>query len=107
MKRFALLASIVMVALSAAAFASTATAAPPQSTSVTVPVTGTFTDSLGGTGTFVGTYEIERFTKQNGGLAAVGTMTGTLTDSLGTMVGTVDQQATIPLQATATCDILH
>ena len=69
MKRFALLASIVMVALSAAAFASTATAAPPQSTSVTVPVNTTYSDSLGGTGTFVGTYEIERFTKQNGGLA--------------------------------------
>ena len=107
MKRFALLSSIVMVALGAAAFAATATAAPPQSTSVTVPVTGTFTDALGGTGTFVGTYEIERFTKQSGGLAAVGTLTGTLTDSLGGVVGTVDRQATIPLQATATCDILH
>jgi hypothetical protein len=107
MKRLALLASIVMVALSAAALASTATAAPPQSTSVTVPVTGTFTDSLGGTGTFVGTYDIDRFTKQNGGLAAVGTLTGTLTNSLGATVGSVDRQATVPLQATGTCDILH
>jgi hypothetical protein len=106
MKRFALLASIVMVTLSAAALASTATAAPPQSTSVTVPVTSTFTDSVGGTGTFVGTYEIERFTKQNGGLAAVTTVTGTAVDSLGNM-DTVNRQVTLPLQATGTCDILH
>jgi hypothetical protein len=106
MKKLALLASLI-VALTAGAVASTASAAPPHATGLTVPVTGTFTDALGGTGTFSGTYEIVRFTTQSGSLAAVTQLTGTAVDSVGTTVGTVDQQVTVPLQATGTCDILH
>jgi hypothetical protein len=85
----------------------TAGAAAPTVSLPTVPVTGTFTDATGGTGTFAGNYTLDRFTTQNGALAAVGTLTGTLTDSLGTVVGTVDQTLTTPLQATGTCQILH
>lgn len=73
-----------------------------------VPVTGTFTDALGGTGTFVGPYTVDRVAKAGGGLAAVATITGTATDSTGAVVGTVTNQAVrTPLQAAATCDILH
>lgn len=108
MKKVALLATLAVLALGGAAVAaSTATAAPPQATGLAVPVTGTFTDALGGTGTFTGTYEIERFTTQNGALAAVTTLTGTAVNSIGTVVGTVDQTVTVPLQATGTCQILH
>ncbi|HEX7745311.1 MAG TPA: hypothetical protein VF462_08635 [Micromonosporaceae bacterium] len=82
-------------------------AAAPAAASVSTPITGTFTDALGGVGRFAGTFTPNRVVNQNGRLAAVGTVTGTLTNSLGAVVGTVSQQVTVPLQATATCDILH
>lgn len=107
MKKLALLVSLVLALAGGAIAASTATAAPPSSTAVAVPMTGTFTDALGGTGTFTGTYTIERVTKAGSGLAAVGTLTGTLTDSAGTVLGTVTQSVTTPLQATGTCDVLN
>ena len=81
-------------------------AAPPVP-SVSVPVTGTFTDALGGTGTFVGSLNIQRFTVQNGALTAIGSLTGTLTDSLGNVLGTVTQSLALPVNISATCDILH
>jgi hypothetical protein len=74
---------------------------------VSVPITGTFTDAVGGTGTFAGAFDVERFVGRGGGLVAVGTLTGTLTDSLGNVVGTVDQTLRIPVaDATGTCEIL-
>ena len=81
-------------------------AAPPVP-ALSVPVAGTFTDALGGTGTFVGNLALNRFAVQNGALVAIGTLTGTLTDSLGTVIGTITQQVTLPVTASATCDILH
>ncbi|GAA3790795.1 hypothetical protein GCM10022226_07270 [Sphaerisporangium flaviroseum] len=72
------------------------------------PISGTFTDATGGTGTFAGTFTPTQFVDQGGDIAAVGTLTGTLTDSAGGVVGTVNQQATAPAAITlATCDILH
>jgi opacity protein-like surface antigen len=108
MKKLALLASLILALAGGAIAASTAAAAPPASTAVAVPVTGTFTDALGGTGTFTGTYIINRAAKAGGsGLTAVGTLSGTLTDSAGAAVGTVtNQSVTSPLQATGTCEIL-
>ena len=107
MKKLVLLMSLVLALASGAIAASTANAAPPSSTAVTVPVTGSFTDALGGTGTFTGDYTINRVAKAGGGLVAVGTLTGTLTDSAGTVLGTVTQSVTTPLQATGTCEILN
>jgi hypothetical protein len=107
MKKLALLTALVLALAGGAFAASSATAAPPQATGLAVPVTGTFTDALGGVGTFTGTYEIEGFTTQNGALAAVTTLTGTAVNSLGVVVGTVDQTVTVPLQATGSCQILH
>lgn len=75
---------------------------------LSVPVTGSFTDALGGTGTFVGSLNLTRFTIVNGVLTAVGTLTGTLTDSLGNVVGTVTQSISLPVSnISATCEILH
>jgi hypothetical protein len=77
-------------------------------TGIPVAVTGTFTDAVGGTGTFTGTFFVDKFTVQNGKLAAVGTLTGTLTDSLGNVLGTVTKQLTILVGSiSATCEILH
>lgn len=84
-----------------------APAVAPAPSAVNVPVTGTFTDALGGTGTFAGTFTPTRVLNQGGQLAAVGTLTGTLTNSAGTSLGAVTQQVTTPLQAAATCDILN
>ncbi len=75
-----------------------------------VPITGTFTDALGGAGTFTGTLNIQRFATQNGQIVAVGTLTGTLTDSIGTVLGTIVRTVTLLLDAAATqasCQILH
>ena len=75
-----------------------------------VPITGTFTDALGGAGTFTGTLDIQRFATQNGQIVAVGTLTGTLTDSVGTVLGSIVRTVTLLLNAAATqasCDILH
>ncbi|NES31796.1 hypothetical protein GCE86_24355 [Micromonospora terminaliae] len=84
-----------------------APAAAPAASAVSTPVTGSFTDALGGVGNFAGTFTPTRFVNQNGQLAAVGTLTGTLTNSAGTSLGAVNQQITVPVQAAATCDILN
>jgi hypothetical protein len=88
----------------------TALAAPAQQVTnrLTVPITGTVVDPAGGTGAFVGQFRIQRFTAQGGTLAAVGTLTGRLTNAAGQVIGPVTQQVTIPVVVTAaTCDILH
>src|SRR5688572_25268172 len=75
-----------------------------------IPIAGTFTDALGGTGQFVGTFTLQRFAVVGGQLAAVGTLVGTLTDSAGTVLGTIVRTLTILVDSAltqASCDILH
>src|SRR5215217_2458361 len=60
-------------------------------TALSTPITGT----IAGGGTFVGTLDITRFISRGGQLLAVGTVTGTLTDALGNLIGTVTN---IPVQ---------
>ncbi len=75
-----------------------------------IPITGTFTDALGGTGQFVGTFTLERFAVVGGQLGAVRTLVGTLTDSAGTVLGTIVRTITILVDSAltqASCDILH
>lgn len=93
----ALVATVVVAPLSAEAQSNTATHA------VTTPVTGTFAG-----GTFHGRYTITRFVNRNGTLYAVGTLSGTLTNTAGKVIGTV---SSVPVRlpvtnATATCPIL-
>ena len=90
------------------AFAPTNLAEAKKGSTFSVPVTGTFTDALGGTGTFVGSLLLQSFKVQNGAIVAVGTLTGTLTDSVGTVLGTTTQQVTLPVSnMSATCQVLH
>jgi hypothetical protein len=82
-----------------------AVAAKKDTTPYTVPVTGA-TD----TGqSFAGTLAITRFKNQGGALVALGTVSGTLTDTAtGLPVGTASQAVTLPVNVvTATCAILH
>ena len=106
MNRWYRIVSLVLIVAIVGAFVLPVAAAPAAQIAG-IPITGTFTDALGGTGTFVGTFDIQRFVRQGGALAVVGTLTGTLTDSLGNIVGTVTQNITLPVAATGTCDILH
>ena len=106
MRRFRLVmptrAAAIAVALLIVAPA--APAAPPASAAVTVPITGTIDGLLG---TVTGTLTIDRIVSQNGQLVAVGTLTATLRDALGNVIGTVTQAVKVPLQATGICEILH
>lgn len=87
-----------------------ALAQPGQGSGLTIPITGTFTDALGGVGEFTGTFKLQRFTVVDGQIAAVGTLTGTLTDSVGTVLGSIVRTITMLLDSAATqasCEILH
>lgn len=59
-------------------------------------------------GGFTGVFNLTRFVIQNGQIAAVGTLTGTVTNSTGQTVGAIVRNVTLSLiTINATCDILH
>lgn len=104
MRRLALLAVVmgvfVATAIPAASAATQASAAP----TLTTPITGTIANG----GTLNGVLSITSFAVRNGQLVANGTLTGTLTDAAGTVIGTVDQAVTLPLTVSGgSCTILH
>jgi len=81
----------------------TASAAPPA-TGFSVPIVGT----VPGVSSFNGTFDVNRVVVQNGQLAAVGTLTGTLTNLVTGATSAVSQALTLPISVTGTtCDILH
>ena len=76
----------------------------PNTSALEVPITGI----VQGGGTFVGTFAISRFAIVDGALAAVGRLTGTLTDATGNVIGTVVTRVIIPvIDATGSCEILN
>jgi hypothetical protein len=98
-----LLAAVVAITAITIVAAPAVQAAAPSKGSVQVPVTGTATG-----GTFAGAYTITQFKTVNGALYAVGTLTGTVTDSTGTVVNTLTNvPVTIPASAAGgSCSIL-
>ena len=75
---------------------------------VAIPITGTFTDALGGAGRFAGTFNLQRFAVQNNQLVAIGTLTGTLTNSVGAVLGSIVNTITMAVTSTqASCEILN
>lgn len=59
-------------------------------------------------GAFTGVFTLSRFVLRNGAVAAVGTLTGTVTNAAGQTVGAVARNITLSLiNISATCDILH
>lgn len=104
----AMLLSLFLLSGPAGAVMAPAKASPSSTSSaLTTPITGTFTDATGGTGTFTGTFTVTKFVSQSGQLLATGSLTGTLTDSLGNLVGTVTQTVSLPVSGTGTCQVLH
>ena len=104
--RLTVLAMLLAIA-SALLIAPFGASAKPKTGAVTAPVTGTIAN---GGGTFSGTYTITKFVSTStGGLNAIGTLSGTLTDAAGTVIGTVTNvPVTIPVVGgSGTCQILH
>ena len=101
----ALLVAAILLTGMGTGLAQAATKASP----LAIPVTGIFSDA-GGTGKFAGTFTLQRFAVQNNQIVAVGIVTGTLTNSAGTVLGSVVQTVTTAVDPTAiqaSCPILH
>ena len=77
---------------------------PPPNPAEDIPVTGSFIN-----GTFEGTLDVVRFTRVGRQIYAVGSLSGTLTDFAGNVVGTVGgTQIQLPVsQIVGSCEILH
>ncbi len=77
---------------------------------LTIPINGTFTDATGAIGTFAGNFQLQRFALDGGNVVAVGTLTGTLTNAAGGIIGTVLRTVSLVLDLdglNASCEILH
>jgi hypothetical protein len=71
---------------------------------VTVPVAGTTSKG----GKFVGNFRIRRFDVVNNQVVAVGTLTGTIQNAAGNVIGTVLRTISLVTTITgASCEILH
>jgi hypothetical protein len=107
MKSLRLLAAVCgLTAVGVLAFASTGVAARPASSAPAIVVPINTTDP---TGTFAGTFTITQFIVQNGQVAAVGTLAGTVTNAITGAVTTISQDVILPLLAAApgSCPVLH
>jgi hypothetical protein len=86
-------------------------AATSTTSSLTTPVTGTFTgtpgDAFGGSGTLAGDFTPGNVAEQGGALVMNGTLTGTLTGANGYVQQLAATPVTLPLQVAGTCQILH
>ena len=117
--------SVLLVTIFAMLMSSAAWAAPTSRQALSLPVNGTFTDAVGGVGTFQGTFKLTEFVAvSETELVARGYVIGTLTDSLGNALGSVMSPASFPVETgrdgasreriassavgtMATCPILH
>jgi hypothetical protein len=80
---------------------------PSSGATVSAPVTGTFTDTLGGVGTFSGTFTPDFASGTTQATTITGTLTGTLTDSAGTVLGSVTRTITLDvIGGEGSCQIL-
>jgi hypothetical protein len=68
---------------------------------LSAPVTGSFTDAAGGQGTFAGTFTPTEFVYDGTDVLATGTLTGTMTDSAGTALGSVSRTVSLPIDPAA------
>lgn len=77
---------------------------PAPQQSISIPIVQT----LSGIGTFTGQLAVNSFKVVNGQLAAVGTLTGRITDTAGNLLGTIVTAVTVPVtQASGSCSVLH
>ena len=112
MKRGVVSLGLALALISMFTFAPATAAAPTPTSTATattaapglqIPINFSSTN-----GSFAGVFNLTRFVVRNGQLAAVGTLTGTVTNAAGQTVGAVVRTITLPvLNITGTCDILH
>lgn len=108
--RSAVIAVLVAALVAFFTGAGTASAAPapaPAAPALSTPLSGTFTDASGGTGTAAGTFTPTDFVTDGSTLLANGVADVTMTDSAGQQVGTESRAVTVPVGvAAASCEIL-
>lgn len=98
----------MLVALVAGVLVPFHTARAAQTGSVTQTLSNVPTTVNGVSGTLNGTLTITKFVTQNGQLAAVGTLTGTVTNALGTLATITNAAVTAPITAASgSCQILY
>jgi hypothetical protein len=105
-RTLAVVLALATMLLAGIGAAGTASAKPRTVDPAAVPVTGALAD---GTGNVDGTFDVQRFTSQNGELTAVGTFTGTITNAAGDVLASGSQQVALPVDAAASsgsCEIL-
>jgi hypothetical protein len=96
----ALMSLFISAPLSASA---AAPASPAAAAGLQIPI-----NFASPAGSLTGIFNLTRFVVRNGQLAAVGTLTGTITNAAGQTVGAIVQTLTLPVfNITGTCDILH
>ena len=81
-----------------------ASAAKPDSSSLSVPITQVLPDQAG---TFTGQLAINEFKVIDGQLTALGTLTGRITSTTGTLLGTIATPLAVPVTGSGSCTILH
>ncbi len=105
--RSAVIAVLVTALVALFSGAPASAAAPAPVPALSAPITGTFTDASGGTGTAVGTFTPTGFVADGSTLLANGVADLTLTDSAGQRIGTQSQAISVPVGvAAASCQIL-
>ena len=84
------------------------TGTPTETAPVTASaVTGTFRAASGWTGTFAGSYRLDRLLTQDGQTAAVGVFTGELVTDDGRSLGVGRRRHTAAVELTSTADAFH
>jgi hypothetical protein len=73
-----------------------------QTPSLSIPIVGS-----GPGGTFAGTFQLQRFVADQGGVVASGVVTGILTAADGTVTSVVQNVTTAVTVGTSSCQILH
>ncbi len=85
-------AAVVMSLLCGGTSSAQARQDDDEGRSITARVHATFIDAAGGTGVLSGDLTIVRFEVRNGTVTAIGRMVGALADSLGNVLGRVDEE---------------
>jgi hypothetical protein len=101
MKRLAL-ATLLTFTTAVLSPAVAAAQAKAPASPLAVPVTG-----AGSGAVFSGTFQLQKFATQQGGVVATGLLTGVVTDAQGVSTTVVRTLALPTAVGTATCDILH
>ena len=97
--------TVPLAALALAGTSGPSVLAAPKGTTATTAILNNLAGAAG-TGGFVGALTVNAVQVVNGVLMAVGQLTGNVIDATGAVVGAVDQQISVPLQAAASCEIL-